>query len=61
MKRSSARLLKFFGYAVCIVTPMAAVIDQFGYLIGKQDTSFVDLIPCSGLVLFLLLLCLQVV
>lgn len=50
-------MVKPFGYLVCIASPAVAVYDQFGYLIGEQKTSWTDLIPCSGLVLFMFLLC----
>ena len=57
MKRGGARLLKLTGYGTCIGAPMAAVIDQYGYLIGEQGTSWTDLLPCSVLVLPMILLC----
>ena len=57
MGNKKALALRLSGYALCILVPMVAVIDQFGYMIGKQDKSLLDVLPCSGVVLFMLLLC----
>ena len=59
MKRGVAHVVRPMGYLTCIAAPAVAVVDQFGYMIGEQEASWLDLIPCSGLVLFLFLLCIK--
>ena len=50
MKRGVAHVVRPMGYLTCIAAPAVAVVDQFGYMIGEQEASWLDLIPCSGLV-----------
>lgn len=57
MGNKKAWAFRLSGYAICILVPLIAVVDQFGYMIGKQDKSVMDMIPCSGVVLFMMLLC----
>lgn len=52
MKR---RLVKLLGYAICILVPLAAAIDQFGYQV--QTVGAAALLLPSGSVLLLMLLC----
>lgn len=57
MLNKKSLTFRLSGYAVSIIAPMVAVVDQFGYMIGKQDKGIMDMIPCSAVVLFMMLLC----
>jgi hypothetical protein len=57
MANKKSWAFRISGYAISIIAPMVAVVDQFGYMIGKQDKGIMDVIPCSAVVLFMMLLC----